>query len=305
MRHAEQTVHHLPLSASILLVALCLVWGGNMVSIKLSLYGLPPIFSAAARSLATSIILGAYLSATKRQAFMDRKNVVHGAVVGALFGAEFLLLYWGTSFTDVSRAVVFLYTQPLWVAVGAHFLLPNDRLSRVKVVGLVAAFTGLVLVFQSRSGGLQRWYWVGDLMETAAGFLWAATSLYIKKYMLDKNISHYQTLFSQLFYSIPILGVGVLVFEPGATIVLDRLTVGTLVYQTVIVAFLSYLLWFWMVHRYQISILSAFTFLTPLFGVLLSGLILGEPLPLMLWLGLILVASGIYLVNKPRLPRDA
>uniref|UniRef100_A0A7C4EWI0 DMT family transporter n=1 Tax=Desulfomonile tiedjei TaxID=2358 RepID=A0A7C4EWI0_9BACT len=305
MRNAEQPSYHLPLSASFLLVALCLVWGGNMVSIKLSLYGLPPILSAAARSLAASLILGAYLYATKRPAFMDAENVIHGVAVGALFGTEFLFLYWGTSFTDVSRAVVFLYTQPLWVAVGAHYLLPNDRLSRVKVVGLAAAFTGLVLVFQSRSGGLQRWYWVGDLMETAAGFLWAATSLYIKKYMLDKNISHYQTLFSQLFYSIPILGVGVLLFEPGARIVLDRLTIGTLVYQTVIVAFLSYLLWFWMVHRYQISILSAFTFLTPLFGVLLSGLILGEPLPLMLWLGLILVASGIYLVNKPSLPRDA
>jgi len=270
-----------------------------MVSIKLSLYGLPPIFSATVRSLFASVALWAYLYATKRQAFMDSENVIHGVVVGGLFGAEFLLLYWGTSLTDVSRAIVFLYTQPLWVAVGAHFLLPDDRLSRTKVIGLVAAFTGLLLVFLSRSGDLQSWYWLGDLMETAAGFLWAATSIYIKKYMLDKNISHYQTLFSQLFYSVPILGVGVLLFEPQGTIVLDRLTIGTLFYQTFIIAFISYLLWFWMVHRYQISILSAFTFLTPLFGVLLSGIILGEPLAFMLWLGLILVASGIYLVNKP------
>lgn len=270
-----------------------------MVSIKLSLYGLPPIFSATVRSLGASLILWVYLHFTKRQAFMDAENVIHGVAVGALFGTEFLFLYWGTSFTDVSRAVVFLYTQPLWVAVGAHFFLPDDRLSRAKIIGLIAAFMGLVLVFHSRTGGLQRWYWVGDIMETAAGFLWAATSIYIKKYMLDKNITHYQTLFSQLFYSIPILGIGVLIFEPDAKIVLDVLTVGTIFYQTVIIASASYLLWFWMVHRYQISVLSAFTFLTPLFGVLLSGIILGEPLPLMLWLGLILVACGIYLVSKP------
>ncbi len=270
-----------------------------MVSIKLSLYGLPPIFAATIRSLVASLILLAYLHATKRQAFMDAENIIHGVVVGALFGTEFLFLYWGTRFTDVSRAVVFLYTQPLWVALGAHFLLPDDRLSRTKITGLIAAFVGLALVFQSRSGNLQPLHWIGDLMETAAGFLWAATSIYIKKYMLGKNISHYQTLFSQLFYSIPILGLGVLFFEAGSVIILDVITVGTLVYQTVVIAFMSYLLWFWMVHRYQISILSAYTFLTPLFGVILSGIILGEPLPMMLWSGLILVACGIYLVNKP------
>jgi len=68
----------------------------------------------------------------------------------------------------------------------------------------------------------------------------------------------------------------------------------------VIIAFLSYLAWFWMIHRYSVSRLAAFTFLSPLFGVILSGLILKEPTPLLLWLGLLLVGAGIYLVNRPQ-----
>jgi len=271
-----------------------------MVSIKLSMYGLPPIISATIRSICASALVWMYVRANGYDAFMNRGDRIHAVVIGALFGVEFLLLYWGTSFTDISRAIVFLYTQPLWVALFAHFLLPDDRLTWVKAAGLSSAFLGLLLVFNSRSGDLGELYWLGDLMETGAGFLWAATSLYIKKYMTNKDISHYQTLFAQLFYSIPILAIGVLLFETDRSVVIDRLTFGVLVYQTVVVAFFSYLLWFWMVHRYQISVLSAFTFLTPLFGVLLSGLILKEPLPFMLWIGLILVGSGIYLVNRPR-----
>jgi len=54
-----------------------------------------------------------------------------------------------------------------------------------------------------------------------------------------------------------------------------------------------------MIHRFPVSRLAAFTFLAPLFGVVLSGLLLHEALPLLLWVGLALVASGIYLVNRP------
>jgi drug/metabolite transporter (DMT)-like permease len=290
---------HLPFSAVALLLLLAGLWGGNMVSIKLSMYGLPPIISATIRSICASVLVWVYVRSKGYDAFMNPEDRIHAVVVGGLFGVEFLLLYWGTSFTDVSRAIVFLYTQPLWVALFAHFLLPDDRLTWVKAAGLSCAFVGLLLVFRSRSGDLGELYWLGDLMETVAGFLWAATSLYIKKYMSNREISHYQTLFAQLFYSIPILAIGVFLFEMDRSVVIDRLTVGVMLYQTVVVAFFSYLLWFWMVHRYQISVLSAFTFLTPLLGVILSGIILNEPLPFMLWIGLILVGSGIYLVNRP------
>ena len=299
MNKPENSHNPISVTAIMLLVMLSFLWGGNMISIKFSSQGIPPILAAMMRSLLASIFLWIHARAMGEDVFLEPAYIKHGIVIGVLFGVEFLFLFWGPSFTDASRAVVFLYTQPLWVALAAHFVLPNDRLTWAKSLGLLLAFGGLILVFWSRSPTLGPLYWLGDLMEMAAGLLWAATTIYIKKFIWNRPITHFQTLFAQLFFSIPILGVGVLIFEWGQPIKLTSLVIASVFYQTVIIAYLSYLLWFWMIHRFQVSVLSAFTFLTPLFGVILCGIILGEPLPILLWIGLAFVALGIYLVNQP------
>jgi drug/metabolite transporter (DMT)-like permease len=290
---------NIPVSGVLLLLMLSFLWGGNMVSIKISNQGVPPILAAAIRSVFASFFLWVYLRIQCQKAFFPREYLVHGIVIGGLFGAEFLLLYWGIAYTDASRAVIFLYTHPFFVAVGAHFLLAGDRLTVTKIVGLLLAFAGLVAVFGERPSTLKPLYWVGDLMEVSAGFLWAATTVYIKRFVLGRDVDHYQTLFAQLFYSIPVLIVGSLIFEWGRPLDFKPSVVIALFYQTVIVATISYVLWFWMIHHYQVSRLAAFTFLAPLFGVMLSYFILGESLSLLLLIGLCLVAAGIYLVNRP------
>jgi drug/metabolite transporter (DMT)-like permease len=282
------------------LVMLSFLWGANMVSIKFSNQGVPPIIAATIRSVIASLLLWLYARHVSEKVFLSRRDLKHGIVIGVLFGVEFLVLYVGPTFTDVSRAVIFLYSHPFWVALGAHFLLPNDRLTLNKVAGLCLAFAGLVLVFGSRSPTLGPYFWVGDLLELTAGLLWAATTLYVKKFIQDKPITHFQTLFAQLFFSIPVLAAGALIFEWGQPIHLKPIAVTALFYQSVIIAFMSYLLWFWLIHRYPVSRLAAFTFPTPLFGVLLSGLILGEAITVLLGVGLALVAVGIYLVNRPQ-----
>jgi len=291
---------NIPVAGVLFLVMLSFLWGANMVSIKISNQGVPPIIAAATRSVVASFLLWIYARYSSERVFLGREDLKHGIVIGVLFGLEFLLLYWGPNFTDVSRAVIFLYSHPFWVAVGAHFLLTNDRLTLVKTVGLCLAFAGLVLVFGSRSPTLGPYFWVGDLLELTAGLLWAATTIYVKKFIWNRPITHFQTLFAQLFFSIPVLVIGALIFEWGHPLDLKPLVVTMLFYQCVIVAFMSYLLWFWLIHRYPVSKLAAFTFPTPLFGVLLSGLLLGEAITFLLAIGLVLVAAGIYLVNRPQ-----
>jgi len=290
---------HIPLTGVILLILLCLLWGGNMVSIKISNQGVPPILAATIRSIVASVLLWIFASIQGQRVFLDSGDLKHGAAIGLMFGVEFLLLYYGTDFTNISRAIIFLYTQPFWTAVMAHFFLARERLTALKTAGLLSSFMGLVVVFGSPSTTLGPHYWAGDLMEVGAGVLWAATSVYIKRFMLHKPISPYQTLFAQLFFSIPVLTIGYLFIEWGRPIGLNTVVIAALFHQSVIVAFMSYLVWFWMIHRYQVSRLAAFTFLTPLFGVLLSGIILKEALTVILLIGLALVAAGLYLVNRP------
>ena len=297
---SEQGSGAVPLTASLILAGLCFLWGGNLVSIKISNQGIPPLLAAVARSGVASLLIWAYARSKREGVFLPRKEFKHAAAIGLLFGIEFILLYWGLVFTHASRGIIFFYTQPFWTAIGAHFLLTGDRLNSAKVGGLVLAFLGLLSVFWSRSADLGPLYWLGDLMQVGGGLCWAATSIYIKRIISGRDYTHYQTLFSQLFFSIPVLVVAWLVFQRSDPVALTRPVVGAFLYQLVIIAFLSYLAWFWMIHRYSVSRLAAFTFLSPLFGVILSGLILKEPTPLLLWLGLLLVGAGIYLVNRPQ-----
>jgi drug/metabolite transporter (DMT)-like permease len=207
-------------------------------------------------------------------------------------------LYWSLVYTPVSRSLIFLYTHPFWVALGAHFLLKGDRLTPGKLIGLVLAFGGVAAVFQGRSPELPTLYWVGDLMALSAAMFWAATTLYIKHITEKVSLDHYQTLFAQLIYSFPILALGSVAFEQPADLDLNSVVVASLIYQSVIVAFASYLVWFWLIQRYMVSRLAAFTFMAPLFGVILGGLILDEPLTLLVWIGLSCVAGGVYVVNR-------
>jgi drug/metabolite transporter (DMT)-like permease len=139
---------------------------------------------------------------------------------------------------------------------------------------------------------------VGDLMALLAAVFWAATTLYIKRITETVRLNHYQTLFAQLIYSFPVLAMGSILFEYPARLALSPVVLAALFYQSVVVAFASYLVWFWLIHRHTVSRLAAFTFMTPLFGVILGGWVLKEPLSIWIWTGLACVAVGLYAVNR-------
>jgi drug/metabolite transporter (DMT)-like permease len=288
----------LPLSAGVLLAFLCLLWGAQSVSIKFSNQGMPPITAAALRSLVAGILVLGYARIKGNRVAFPAGSARHAIIIGCLFGLEFFLLYWSLAFTPVCRSLIFLYTHPFWVALGAHFLLLDDRLTTAKLVGLVLAFLGVVSVFQAHSPELPDGYWVGDAMALCAALFWAATTLYIKRMAGKVKLDHYQTLFAQLIYSVPVLVICAALFEMPARLDLTPLVWASLFYQGVVVAFASYLAWFWLIHRHPVSRLAAFTFLAPLFGVILGGWILDEPLTGLIWTGLACVAAGVYVVNR-------
>ena len=294
----NQTNGRLPVSAGLILGLICFLWGAQAVSIKFSNQGMPPLMAAALRSLVSGAFLWAYARIKGRGVAFPPGQTRHALVIGLLFGLEFLFVYWGLVFTPASRSLIFLYTHPFWVALGAHFLLKGDRLTPAKLFGLVLAFGGVAAVFQARSPELPPFYWVGDLMALSAAIFWAATTLYVKHITEKVSLDHYHTLFAQLIYSFPVLALGSVMFELPADLDLNLVVLASLFYQSVVVAFVSYLVWFWLIHRHTVSRLAAFTFMTPLFGVILGGLVLDEPVTLLIWVGLACVAGGLYVVNR-------
>ena len=295
----ETTKDYLDLKAVVILIIVTLFWGFNHPAIKISNQGVSPIFASTLRSIVASICGLIYCLKKGEKVFHKDIMLFHGVVVGLLFGVEFACIYFGLLYTDAARSVLFVYLSPFVVAIGAHSFLKGDRLTFLKILGLALAFTGIFVVFGGRPRTAKAGMYFGDILQIAAGVLWGATTLYIKKFMARK-VEPINTFLYQLFFSIPILLAVSIILEPKWIYKVDPYVVGSLFYQSVIIAFITYFVWFKLIHEYSVSRLSAFTFLTPIFGVLFGVFFLHEELTVSLMIGLPLVSTGIFLVNWRR-----
>jgi len=290
---------YLDAKAVVILIIMTLLWAFNYTAIKYSNQGVSPVFASTLRSVIAFICGLIYCLKKEEKLFHTDVMLFHGVVVGLLFGAEFACIYFGMLYTDAARSVLFVYLSPFVVAAGAHFFLKGDRLTFLKTAGLVLAFTGIFVVFGGRPKTAKASMLLGDLLEIAAAFLWGATTLYIKKFMANR-VEPIHTFLYQLFFSIPILLIVSIVLEPTWIYRIDLYIVASLFYQSVVVAFITYFVWFQLIHEYSVSRLSAFTFFTPIFGVLFGIVLLHEEMTLSLMIGLPLVSMGIFMVNWRR-----
>ena len=279
-----------------LLLSLCAIWGFTQVTIKVANEGMSPLLQAGLRSAGSALLLWAYALARRVPLFERDGSLGFGLTIAALFAGEFVFLYWGLVFTTAARGILVIYTSPFVVALGAHWFIPGERLHARRIAGLACAFAGLVLAFADALT-LPTWReLVGDGLELLAAVLWGATTVVVKASRL--RLSPHKTLFYQLAGSAPmLLALAWLTGEVGLTRP-TALVLGALAYQIVVVAFASYLAWFWLLTRYPAAPLAAFSFWTPIFGMLASWLLLGEPVTAALGVAMVFVATGIYLVSR-------
>lgn len=281
-----------------LLLLLALIWGANMAIIKVGARELAPLFMAGVRSMVASGCLYIWIKAKGMNLFPSTSVLLHGVVIGLLFGSEFGFIYLGLQYTLASRTYILVYTAPFFVGLGAHFFLKGDRLNCWKLLGLILAFAGVVSLFVIDLASFSVSILPGDLMALAGGALWGATTVYLKKYLSHRALP-LQALFYQVFFSAAPLFLMSFVLEDPIISGFSFVTGFSVFYQCIIVAFISYLVWFELIHRYPVSVLHAFSFFTPVFGVLLSGaLILGELISPRLIVALTLVSLGMVLVNR-------
>lgn len=285
--------------AMIVLTVLCASWGFNQVAIKVANEGISPILQSGLRAAGATLLVFAWCRLRGIPLFERDGTLVAGLVAGLLFAAEFALIFWGLVFTTAARGVVVIYSMPFFVAIGAHLLIPGERLSPLRAAGLVCAFAGIVLAFADSLSLPTREAIVGDAMMLGAAVLWAATTLVIKTSRLTRAPAEKTLLYQLSVTAVTMLPLSLLLGEPGI-FAPSPLVFASLAFQTVWIAAITYLAWFWLMARYPASHMSTFVFLTPLFGVLSGGLFLGERVSPALAGALALVALGIYLVNRPQ-----
>ncbi len=289
------TKDHIDTQGFLAILVLTVLWGLNYSAIKLSNTGLSPVFTSFLRSVIASSCGIVYCMIIKQKLFHRGIVLFHGFIVGLLFGLEFVCLYFGLLYTDAARAIIFMYLSPFVVAAGAHVFL-KEKLNIAKTIGLILAFLGIYFVFRGKPSTYNKLMLFGDLLTIMGAILWGATTLYIKKFLAEK-VHPINTFLYQLVFSVPIIFICTLLLENTWIKHIDRYIVASLVYQSIIVAFASYFVWFKLIHRYPVAKLSAFTFLAPIFGVLFGVLFYKEQLTAWLVIGLILVCTGIYCAN--------
>ena len=286
-----------PLDASAisLMVLLCLIWGIGHVAAKFAAEGISLVFQSGVRSVVATVLLIAWGRSRGIPLWERDGTFWPGLFAGLLFATEFVFIFAGLAMTDAARMVVFIYLAPCITAFGLHFLIAQERLNVRQWIGILVAFGGVAVAFgdgfASGRGTL-----LGDFFGVLGALFWALTTILIRASRLA-SVSPAKTLFYQLAVSGPVLLLMAwLIGEPGITRLTPMIVVA-FTYQCVVVAFASFLTWFWLLRHYLAARLGVLTFLTPLFGVLGGVLLLGEPLTPSFLAAALLVGLGIFLVN--------
>ena len=289
-------------AAAAIMLGLTFSWGLNGVAAKISYISYDPVFVSIVRAVIGGLLVFGWCRWRGIALFARDGTLGAGALAGLLFGLEFMFLYVGLDHTTVARNALLVNTMPFWVLMGGHFLL-GEHFTMRKLLGLLLAFGGLVAVFTDQLGAGGKATLVGDLMSLVAGIFWALTYLVIKRSKLA-DAGAEKLLLYQLAGS-AVIGALVLPFAGPPIRELALLPTAALLFQAAYIVAFTYVLWFWLLRRYPAAGLASFTFLTPAFGVLCGGIVLGEPLTWRIVVALVLIATGLVIVNRPARPHPA
>lgn len=289
---------HLDGLAVSLLLGCCLFWGFQQVLVKATIPELPPVFQAAIRFAGATVLLWLWCRWRGVRIFERDGTLAAGLLAGSLFALEFACLYAGLQFSAASRLTVFLYTSPFWVAVLLPLFVTSEKLRPLQWLGLAMAFAAVVFALrEGLSAAQQPQQWLGDLLALAAGMFWGLTTVVIRGSRLTRATPE-KLLFYQVGVSTVTLPILSLMLGEQWVWTFSAFATSSLLAQTVVGAFASYLAWMWMLGRYPATKISAFVFLTPVFALLFGALWLNEPVTIKLIASLSMVAGGIVLVNR-------
>jgi len=283
--------------AIMLITGCCLIWGYQQIAIQAIADEVPLLMQLTIRSIIASACVWIWMTLKGIRPFQSDHTLMPGMVAGLLFFAEFVLLYSALEFTNTSRAITFLYLAPFIVALVLPIFIPAERLNRMQSIGLLIAFGGLAFAFQDGFSSGATHFFMGDIAVIGAATAWAFTTIVVRTTALGQ-IQPERTLFFQLFFSS--IALIALCFAYGVPLpdTFSIKAMASLFLQSVVIAAASYLFWFWLLRHYLATKVSAFSFLTPMFGLLFGFFLAGDPINGSLIAAFISIALGIYLVNR-------
>jgi drug/metabolite transporter (DMT)-like permease len=286
----------------ILIGLVTLAWGLGVPTMKISLNAMPPFTFLFLRSILSSLAI-LCLILIRKGAFRPPQGRPEFWWNVALHNLTFAVLCHGMVMTTGARTSVFLYTQPIFYVALAAWFVPSERFGLRSIAGFAAAFGGIVVLFGEKfwAGGTDTL--LGDGVVILSALIWGIQSFYLRHKL--KGIDPYRIAVWTQLISIPLFFLFALIRGPAFPDLRDQAVLISVGYNGLIATGLVMILWVRLLAEFPPSRVSAFMFLTPVFGVTLSCLILLEPLTIFMLTGATLVAAGIYLVNTETHPLAA
>lgn len=280
------------------LLALSLMLGLNQVLIKVTNDGLQPVFSAGLRSSVAFFCVLAWAMWRGKTLTIRDGSLIAGMITGVLFAVEFVFLFLALDYTTVARVSIFFYSMPIWMTIGAHLFLPDERITPQKMLGLSLSMIGVAWAFADRGAGGGSI--IGDILCTIGAMCWAAIGLIARVSKMNRSVPEMQLLY-QLSVSAVILLPLSLLFGPLIRD-LQPIHVPLFMIMAIGVVSIGFLSWFKILSIYPASEMASYSFLAPVFGVIFGWLFLDEKIGVTIIGALTLVSLGIVLINrKPKI----
>ena len=275
------------------------LWGGNPVAVKFGLLVFPPMWSAFVRFVIGIICIAAWAAFRGISMWPKKGEWRLLILLGVLFVIQMGTLNIGFDLTKGSIAAILISTNPLFAAFAAHFIIVDDRLSFRKAVGLMIAFGGVAIVllggFSLESLNPIGW---GGVVVLLSSSLLGLRLVFMAK--VQQEISGVRVVLWQMILSLPLFAFAGATFETIRWENLAFAPIAGLLYQGVVIAGLGFMVIAYLLSRYPPSLIASFNFVSPISGVLLSAIFLGDQITPAIVGGVICVGVGLYFVSRPK-----
>ncbi len=286
------------LFAGTLSAFLCVIFGSNAVAIKMTFTGLGVFTTAAIRFSIAALAIFIWAKVTGQTIGLKKGQLHQVLILAVLFAIQLSMFYFGLSKSNASRGTLLANLVPFWILFLAHFLIPGDRITGRKFLGILLGFSGVAFMF-AETKGVSAGFRIAELIILLATFIWACSVIYLKRIIAD--FSPFQITLYSMIFSVPIFFLEAFIWDAPMVSQLDSKIIGALLYQSLITAAFGFVAWNTLLQKYGAVALHSFIFIMPISGVALGGVLLGEPITLKILTALALIVAGILVVHlKPR-----
>lgn len=289
--------------SAVLALLVSVTRGGNQVAIKIALVAMAPLWTAFWRMSVSCLTILVWSRIQGVELWPQRHEWHHLRLLSLVFFIQIAMLHTGADWTSPAYATALINTAPIFANLISPYFVPQDRLTWTRVTGLAIAFSGACIVlFGQPEMNIAPHPLLGNALITVSGCLVGARSVYVQR--IVQKMPSSRAIFWQIALALPGFALGAMwIDDPVQRAPLSWEPVLAIAYQGVFVGGVALIVWVYLLKRHTPGSITAFSFATPIAGLVLAALLFGEQLGVRLLLGLLAVLVGIMLVSRTTQPR--